>query len=342
MQRKTKATRFGGRKDALYRSLLPVAALALLVVFNLIFTKNFSSITLKDGRLFGAMIDILYRSSPVILIALGMTLVMATRGIDLSVGAVMALSGATAAILLTTSGLSVPLVILAGLAVATAAGLWNGILVTYLQIQPIVATLILMVAGRGIAQLWTDGRIITFESKSFEFISSGTVLWLPATVFIAVGAYVIAQFLAKKTVLGTYIEAVGGNETATSYAGINVNAVKLFVYAFSGLCAGMAGLIATADIKAADLSNIGLNSELDAILAAVIGGTLFSGGKFNLTGAVFGALIMQTLTTQIYMNGLDKAYTLVIKAAIVIVVCLMQSPALKEMLSKTKRRSSPK
>jgi simple sugar transport system permease protein len=255
-----------------------------------------------------------------------MTLVIATRGIDLSVGANMAITGAACALLLTRSQLPAGSVVLIGLAVAVVAGLWNGALVAYLRIQPIVATLILMVAGRGIAQLLTDGQIITFENRSFEFIGNGALLGLPFTIFIAGGVCVMALFLARKTIVGAFIEAVGGNEKASEYSGVNATGTKLSVYAFCGLCAGVAGMIAASDIKAADASNIGLNIELDAILAVVIGGTRFAGGRFNLIGSVIGALLIQTLTTTILMKGVGVEYTLVVKALVVIAVCVMQSP----------------
>lgn len=324
-------------REALYRTLLPIAALVVLLLYNCLFTKGFADIELKDGRLFGAMIDILHRGAPVILLAIGMTLVIATRGIDLSVGSVMAISGATAALLLTRSSMPVPVVILAALGAAAAAGLWNGMLVSYLGIQPFVATLILMVAGRGIGQLMTDGMIITFTTSSacqrFAYLGTGSFLALPTTVFIAAGVFLVTAFIVRKTVVGTCIEAVGGNETAASYCGINAGMVKVFTYVFCALCAGIAGLILTADVKAADASTVGLNKELDAILSAVIGGTLFSGGRFNLTGSVAGALIIQTLTTQILMNGVDYGYTLAIKAVVVIAVCLAQSPSFRAALS---------
>lgn len=307
-------------------SLLPLAALALLILFDAFFVPNFLTIDIKHGRLFGPLIDILHRGSIVVLLATGMTLVIATKGIDLSVGANMAITGATCAILLTRSSLPPEVIITIGLGVSVVAGLWNGALVAYIKIQPIVATLILMVAGRGIAQLLTDGQIITFESKPFEFIGNGAMLHIPFTIFVASWVFIVALFLARKTIVGTFIEAVGGNETASKYSGVNVTAVKVFVYAFCGLCAGTAGLIATSDIKAADPSNIGLNIELDAILAVVIGGTRFAGGRFNLVGSLIGALLIQTLTTTILMKGVAVEYTLVVKAIVVIAVCVMQSP----------------
>lgn len=328
MHRATSKTRDRGLWARLNpgRSALPLAALAILLIINALLVPNFLRVEMRDGRLFGALIDIAHRATPVILLAIGMTLVIATRGIDLSVGATMAISGAAAALLLTRGGASAPAAVVAGLAAGLAAGLWNGALVAYIGIQPIVATLLLMVAGRGIAQLMTDGQIITFENPAFESMSSGSLLALPNTLYIAAAVLAVAVFTARRTVMGSYIEAVGGNETAAAYSGIDAGRVKLFVYAFSGVCAALAGLLAAADIKAADASHAGLYLELDAILAVVIGGTLFTGGRFNLAGSVVGALVIQTLTTGILMKGVGVEYTLVVKAVTVILVCVIQSP----------------
>jgi simple sugar transport system permease protein len=229
-------------------------------------------------------------------------------------------------------------VILCSLLASAAAGLWNGALVVLLRLQPIVATLILMVAGRGIAQLMTGGQKVPFENRSFEFIGTGSLLGLPFTVFVAAAVLAAAAFLARRTVLGAYIEAVGGNETAAVYSGVNAAAIKLFVYCFSGLCAGVAGLIATADIKEIDVSNVGLNLELDAILAVVIGGTLFTGGRFNLAGSILGALIMQTITTALWMKGVPVEHTPVVKAVIVILVYILQSPRVQSGLARVAER----
>jgi len=307
------------------KNLWPAVALALLLAFNALFTPHFIDLEIKDGRLFGALIDILHRGSRVMLLATGMTLVIATAGIDLSVGAVMAIAGAVSALLIKRTALAVPEVVAIALAVALVAGLWNGALVGFLKLQPIVATLILLVAGRGIAQLLTDGQIITFERPAFEFIGTGSLLGLPVTVFIVAFVVAVTLLVTRTTVAGLYVEAVGNNETASRLSGLRPGLVKLLVYAFSGLCAGVAGLIETADIKAADINNAGLYLELDAILAVVIGGTPFSGGRANILGSIIGALIMQTLTTTILMRGVGVEYTLVVKAVAVVVVCLLQS-----------------
>ena len=329
------ASRRAVKKRPLPVMVWPLLALALLLVFNFFFTPGFFHVEIRDGRLFGSLIDVLNRGTPVMIVALGMTLVIATGGVDLSIGAIMAITGAIAAgliarpefFLLHTLDLhgSIALVIAISLAVALVIGLWNGLLVTALNIQPIVATLILMVAGRGLAQLLTSGQIITFESPSFEFIGGGFLFGWPFPVIITVCLLAVFMLLARRTALGLFVEAVGNNPSASRYCGVTEKLVKLIVYGASGLCAGIAGLIATADIKAADANNAGLYLELDAILAVCIGGTSMNGGRFTLIGALIGALVIQTLNTTILTLGVPPALTLVVKALVVIMVCLLQS-----------------
>ena len=310
----------------------PLAALALVLLFNLFFSPGFFHIELKNGRLYGSVLDILNRGTPVALAALGMTLVIATGGVDLSVGAVMAITGSVAALLITKGGAAVPMVIVGALAVAVGAGIWNGVLVGVFRISPIVATLILMVSGRGVAQLINGGQIITFENRSFQFISRGTLLGVPFTItltLLMLGALVL---LKERTALGLFIEATGDNETASRYSGINTRIVKLVVYAICSLCAGVAGLILVTDIKAADANNAGLWLELDAILATVIGGTALQGGRFYLLGSLIGAILIQTLTTTILTRGVPVEFTLIVKAFVIVIVCLLQSEAFRKMI----------
>jgi simple sugar transport system permease protein len=312
--------------------------LALLLLFNLFFTKNFFVIRVMDGHLFGTLIDILNRGAPLMRLSMGMTLVIAsTGGADLSVGATIAITGAMVSRLIGgqlvmedgvqtfVTQTPMALAILLALLLACALGLWNGLLVAYGKIQPIVATLVLMVAGRGIAQLITDGQIITVYYEPFHFIGGGWVAGLPFTIFIALFVFVLALFFTRKTALGLFTAAVGGNAQASWYAGINEKAVKLFSFVFCGFCAGVAGLIVCSNIKASDANNAGLNTELDAILSAVIGGTTMSGGKFSLSGGLVGALLIQTLTTTIYSFGVPPEVSLVVKSLVVVLVCFLQS-----------------
>ena len=304
----------------------PLAALVLLLLYNLFWTPGFFSIEVKEGHLFGSLIDVLNRAVPVMLVSLGMTLVIATKGVDLSVGAVVSIAGAIAAWMVTTKTTDLSTVIAVTLVLAMLLGAWNGVLVSVFGVQPMVATLILMVSGRGVAQLITDSQTITFQHRGLAFIGKGYFLGLPFSVTLLVVMLVVTAALTRLTAMGLFIESVGDNETASRFAGINVRAVKMFVYVFCGLCAGVAGLILAGNIQAADPNNAGLNLELDAILAVVVGGTSMSGGRFYLIGSMLGALIIQTLTTMLYARGLPAEHTLVVKAIAVLAVCLLQSP----------------
>ncbi|MDR0877015.1 MAG: ABC transporter permease [Treponema sp.] len=327
--------------------------LALLLLFNLFFTKNFFVITIREGHLFGTLIDILNRGAPLMLLSMGMTLVIAaTGGTDLSVGAIIAITAAMVSKLIggnlvmvdgvQTYVTNTPMIlaIVISLGLAMGLGLWNGILVTYGKIQPIVATLVLMVAGRGIAQLITNGQIITVYYKPFFYIGGGWFLGLPFAIFIAIFVFILAQLFTRRTSLGLFIESVGGNTQASWYAGINEKGVKLFSFIFCGFCAGVAGLIICSNIKSADANNAGLNTELDAILAAVIGGTSMSGGKFSLAGSLVGALLIQTLTTTIYAFGVPPEVSLVVKSLVVVLVCFLQSSVMGNLFAKLSGRTA--
>jgi simple sugar transport system permease protein len=187
-----------------------------------------------------------------------------------------------------------------------------------------------MVAGRGVAMLITGGQIVTFEHPSYVFLANGHFLGLPFTLTISAILFVFLLLIARKTAFGLFIESLGDNEKAARYCGINTNLLKLLVYAFSGFCAGIAGLIAASNIKAADASRIGEMMELDAIFAVVVGGTALTGGRFTLVGSVIGALLIQTLTTTMYNIGVSPAVAPVPKAILVVSVCLLQSAKFRD------------
>jgi ribose/xylose/arabinose/galactoside ABC-type transport system permease subunit len=334
----------------------PVAAFVLIVIFNLIFTPEFFKLEIKDGHLFGSMIDVINRGAPLMLLAIGMTMVIATEGVDLSVGAVIAIAGGTAAILINPATLGIILqdtkdmirpdesanplwlVILIALGASTLCGLWNGLLVSRINIQPMVATLVLMVAGRGIAQLITNGQIITIYYTPYFFIGNGYLFGVPFTLFIVVGVYLIAWLMTRRTAIALFVEAAGINPSASFFSGINEKNVKLMAYTFCGLCAGIAGLIISSNVKSADANNAGLFSELDAILAVVIGGTLMSGGRFSLLASIVGALIIQTTTTTMYALGVPAMAASAIKALVVLIVILLYSELTKVGVGKLLKR----
>ncbi|MFC1600965.1 ABC transporter permease [Candidatus Sumerlaeota bacterium] len=311
------------------RLLWPILGLLALLYFNLFYAlfydNSFFLIEIRDGHLYGTLIDILNQGSKLMLLAIGMTLVIASGGVDLSVGSIMAIAGALAAVLVTQATHSFGTIMLLALTVAALAGLFNGVLVSWIGIQPIVVTLILMVAGRGIAMLITGGQVITFEHPTFLFLGNGHFLGLPFTFTLVVLTFLAAVLLTRKTAAGLFIEAIGDNETASRFAGINTRLVKVLVYGFCGLCAGMAGLIAASNIKAADAGRVGEMMELDAIFAVIVGGTALTGGRFSLVGSIIGALLLQTLTTTMYNLGVPPAITPVPKAIVIVLVCLFQS-----------------
>jgi ribose/xylose/arabinose/galactoside ABC-type transport system permease subunit len=302
-----------------------VIALAAVLLVNWALFPGFFTITWQDGRFFGSLIDVLNRGAPVAILAIGMTMVIATKGVDLSVGAVMAISGATAATLV-TNGVPAPTAVLAALATGLLCGLWNGILVTVLEIQPIIATLVLMVAGRGLAQLITEGYIVTFSDPLLIFIGTGSFLGFPMPVIIAAVLMIAATMIVRRTALGLLIEAVGVNRSAARFAGLKAGALLLIVYSFAGFCAAIAGLIVAGDIRGADANNAGLWLELDAILAVVIGGTSLMGGRFSIPMAVLGAMIIQAMNTGILISGFSPEFNLVVKSAVIIVILVLQSP----------------
>lgn len=323
---------------------LPLLALAILVIFNIIFVPGFLDVEItQDGRLYGRVFDILNRSSSLIILSLGMTFVIATAGIDISVGAVVAISGAVCCSLIGGRGDGVaeyPMIVAMIVAVAAGVicGMWNGFLVAKIKIQPMVVTLILMVAGRGIAQLLTEGQIITVYYAPFSYIGGnipGNII--PSPIIIAILMIALVVFILKKTSLGLFIQSVGINPTASRYAGINVALIIFLVYAFSGFCAGVSGLIESSLIRAADANNAGLNMEMDAILAVALGGTLLSGGKFYIGGSIIGAITIQTLTTTMYAMGVASDQLPVVKAIVVIILCLIQSKHFREIFNKSKK-----
>ncbi|MDQ6786368.1 MAG: ABC transporter permease [Acidobacteriota bacterium] len=293
------------------------AALVLLVLANVFLTPNFADINNFS--------NILVQVTPTMLVAIGMTFVIATGGIDLSVGSLMAIASAVAAISLDYGAFPA---IAAALIVVTLIGAFSGWLISTFKIQPIIVTLALLIAGRGVAQVISNGgQLIPFSNDTFEFFGKGSIGGvLPMPILIMVLIVALAIFILRATIFGRHVIAVGGNENAARLSGISVNRTKIMVYALSGLLAGIAGLVYTAKLGASDASQVGQNIELDAIAATVVGGTALTGGRATVIGTVIGALIMQIITTSFNMNGIKFSYSLVIKAAIIIFVVYLQRP----------------
>ena len=330
------------------RLFFPLVAFSLILLFDFLFIPGFFTIENRGGDLRGSLIDIFRNGSTVMLLAIGMTLVIATGGVDLSVGATMAIAASVAGILMNPSALRnevffvtdpnytfqpLWIVITVALLVSILCGLWNGVLVAYMRIQPMVATLILMISGRGIAQLITNGLRVQITYRPYSFIGQGWVI-LPFSLYIVAIVLIFAWVMTRRTAIGMFIESVGINFRSSFFSGIDEKKIKLLVYMFCGFCAGIAGLIASSNVKTSDANNIGLTTELDAILAVVIGGTSMSGGRFSLMASVVGALVMQAITQSMYAIGVPAFALQAIKAVVVIFVILLFSEQVRGFMRK--------
>ena len=328
---------------------LPIFSMVLVMLINMIYDiskgyafYNFFTISINNGILYGRLIDILNRGSEAAILAIGMTLVVsASAGTDISVGSVMALAGGVCCVLLAGPGnvnvseFAVPMWvgILAGILVAGLCGAINGFLVAGLKIQPMVATLILFSAGRAIGLLLCDSMIIYVNNDAFKVF--GGYCWIfPTPVLIAAACILVTALLLKFTALGTYVQAVGINKDAARISGYKSSAIIFLCFVICGLFAGIAGIVATSRIYSADTNNIGVNLEMDAILAVALGGNSLGGGKFRLSGSIIGAYTIQAITTTLYALGVSSSQAPVFKAIIVILIVAVQSPTVKAYFAK--------
>lgn len=333
---------------------LPIFSMILVMLVNVVydiacgnpplsFFQIATQVTTSGNTiLFGRLIDVLNRGSEIAILAIGMTLVVsASAGTDISVGSVMSLAGGLCCMLLAGYGVTnvseykVPLIvgILAGILLAVICGIFNGFLVAYLNIQPMVATLILWSAGRAIGLLLCNSAIVYVRVPSFQFLGSycGPI---PTPILVAALCVLIAALVLKFTAVGTFIQAVGINKKAARISGFNSSKIILICYAICGLCAGIAGIVATSRIYSADTNNIGLNMELDAILAVALGGNSLGGGKFNLAGSIIGAYTIQAITTTLYALKVSSAQAPVYKAIVVVLIVVIQAEPVKAYFKK--------
>ena len=298
-------------------------AFAMLLIFNFTHTANFATVQTLNVNL--------TQVCTIVIVAIGMTLVIATGGIDLSVGSLMAISGAIAQmIFLGKFGeigniyVAVALAMMVSIGVAGVLGLFNCLLVARYRIQPIVATLVLFIAGRGLAQVLTNGALQTFKVPEFQWIGLARPFGIPSQVILMVLLVAVAAWTLRRTSFGRYVLAIGGNQKAAELSGLPVTRIKLVVYGISGLCAGLAGLIVIAINSSSDANLVGLGMELDAIAAVAVGGTLLSGGKATITGTLIGALTIQLVRYTLLANGVPDAAALVVKAAIIAAAVWLQ------------------
>ncbi|RFS17367.1 ABC transporter permease [Emticicia sp. C21] len=258
------------------------------------------------------------------LLAFGVTFVIITGGIDLSIGSVVAVSGVAAALLARQDSYPVIVPILGGLFVGLLFGLLNGLLITKSKIAPFIVTLGVMTIGRGLALIISKGRPISNLSESFNFIGGGDILGIPFPIIILFIVFIICSIVLKKTIFGRYVYAVGGNQQAAWASGINVNQVKMAVYALCGLLSGLAGILLTSRITTGQ-PNAGMSFELDAIAAAVIGGSSTSGGVGSIQGTLFGVILIGVLNNGLDLLNVSSYYQQVVMGVIIIGAVLLDS-----------------
>ena len=324
-----------------------IVAIVALLALNVLKDPGYLAISINpnNGNLVGNLIDILRQAAPIMMIAIGMSLVIATAGIDLSVGSLMAVSGAVSMEFLKNVGSSSSIgaaLAAIGLALLVTAilGSVNGILVAYVGLQPFIATLVLMLAGRGIAKVITGGQNTAATNDAFRWIANGYVIGIPVVFIFAVLIVIAVGWIVRRSALGLMIEAIGINPKASRMAGIKPKGLLLTVYVLSGVLAGIAGIMSVGSVMTVDISRTGYQLELDAILAVVIGGASLMGGKFSLSGAFVGALLIATLDKTVLFLGISSSATPAFKAIVIIVICLLQAPRVRRWFQGRKKAVS--
>ncbi|WP_433584955.1 ABC transporter permease [Microbacterium hydrocarbonoxydans] len=325
-----------------------ILAIVALLALNVIKDPTYLAISINpnNGNLVGNLIDILRQAAPVMMIAIGMSLVIATGGIDLSVGSLMAVSGAVSMEFLAAAGDSTSIgVALAAvglsLLITGILGAVNGILVAYVGLQPFIATLVLMLAGRGVAKVITGGQNTAASNDPFRWIANGFVIGIPVVFILAVLIVVLVAWVVRRSALGLMIEAIGINPKASRMAGIKPKGLLLTAYILSGILAGIAGVMSVGSVMTVDISRTGYQLELDAILAVVIGGASLAGGKFSLSGAFVGALLIATLDKTVLYLGVSSSATPAFKAIVIVAICLLQSDRVRSWFQRRRRTAAP-
>ncbi|MFD5213770.1 ABC transporter permease [Microbacterium sp. NPDC058345] len=325
-----------------------IVALVALLALNVLKDPGYLGITINpgNGHLVGNLIDILRAAAPIMMIALGMSLVIATAGIDLSVGSLMAVAGAVSMEFLQAAGDSSSLgVALAAVGLALLVtgvlGAVNGVLVAYVGLQPFIATLVLMLAGRGIAKVITGGQNTAASNEPFRWIANGYIIGIPVVFLFAVLIVVLVAAVVRRSALGLMIEAIGINPKASRMAGIKPKGLLLTTYILGGILAGVAGILSVGTVMTVDISRTGYQLELDAILAVVIGGASLAGGKFSLSGAFVGALLIATLDKTVVFLGISSSATPAFKAIVIVVLCLLQSDRVRGWFVRRRKAQHP-
>ncbi len=298
-----------------------LGAVVVLIIFNLVTTPRFLTLSGLTEAINVNLIQV----APIAIVAAGMTLVIATGGIDLSVGSVMAIAGAVAPLIflstippLNNPVIGITLGIIIPILIAGLCGLFNGFLITAFRIQPIIATLVLFIAGRGIAQVISNGNIQVFRGSNFVYLGSGRILNIPVQVILMLIVIAVVAWVVRTTTFGRYLLATGGNEAAARLSGVPTDRIKRGVYIISGMLAGLAGLVIVAINSSSDANNVGLNGELDAIAAVAVGGTPFTGGQASVWGTLLGALLIQLIRFTLVTKNIPLPVAQIINAAIIL------------------------
>lgn len=354
MKSKTSKFSFGKFIKGVFRNqiIIPLIALFILLAFNLIVDPSFFDINLGHNNLgypvlSGYLITVLDCGSELAILAIGMTLVTAASGgQDISVGAAVAIAGSVILRVLCgrntrpeTLRTSVLVALLVACLVSMAFGAFNGILVAYFKIQPMVATLILFTAGRSIAAWINNNELPIISEPSFAYY--GTTIPgcpLPTPFLIAAGCVLIAFLVLKFTNIGLYVQAVGINENSSKLNGLNPRLIKFITFVLLGLCVAVVGLIKVSRLSTINYSVVAKDIEMDAILAVALGGNSLAGGKFNMAASIIGAYVIQLLTTTLYKFDVNSAALPAYKAVVVIILVILSCPIVKEWLGKLKNR----
>ncbi|MCR5632546.1 MAG: ABC transporter permease [Eubacterium sp.] len=336
--------------------LIPLAALVVLALFNLIVDPSFFKISLGENStgdpvLSGYLITILDYGSELAILAIGMTLVTAASGgQDISVGATIAIAGSVILRVLCGTNsrpdeLQAPIIVafLVACVVAMLFGAFNGILVAYFKIQPMVATLILFTAGRSIAAWINNNELPIISDPKFSYYGGYMPgVPIPTPFFIAMICVIIIMLVLKFTTLGLYTQAVGINGSSSRLNGINPQFIKFLAFVILGLCVAVAGLIKVSRLSTINYSVIAKDIEMDAILAVALGGNALSGGKFNMTASILGAYVIQFLTTTLYKMNVNSEALSAYKAVVVIALVVLSTPVVRKKLSQLWNKIVPK
>ncbi len=325
-----------------------VLVIVLLLGLDLLRDPGYLALSYSPevGGMVGNLVDIIKLSAPILMISLGMLFVIATAGIDLSVGSVMAVAGAIALQTLSSAPdpnapAAVTAAVLLGLAAGIGVGLVNAVLVSVVGLQPFISTLVMMMAGRGLAKVITDGQNTSVQASDlYHWIANGYVFGFPVVFLLALLIIALVAVVVRRTALGMMIEAIGINPNASRMAGIQPRGLLITVYALSGLLAAVAGIMATSTVNTIDVSKTGSSMEMDAILAVVVGGTSLAGGTFSIGGTVVGGLLIATLNKTVLFLGVPSEATPVFKATIIIAICLLQSSRVRALFQRRRRAGS--